>query len=303
LLSSRNVIRNLPQEALPLLQAPPQRLDEPLVALPPFGLRRRLRIVWQGRRDRQPKAHEQGERLCGDAEIALKALIDALAAATIPTGCVQTYLGLTAPSGWLLCAGTTIGDGSSGASERANADCESLFLLLWASMADAQAPVSGGRGASAAADWSAHKRITLPDLRGRAVAGLDADIGGVSGLLTSITATTMGNSGGAETVTLTSSSTPAHSHTGSLDTGGAHTHTFSDIGSGYTSGATATRTVSGSTQIYSSTSTDGAHTHTLTLPSSATATAHNNVQPSLLMGWGIKLCHTPSLRSDSQGRR
>src|SRR5258708_1610023 len=45
--------------------------------------------------------------------------------------------------------------------------------LLWNSWADAQAPVSSGRGASAAADFAAHKTITLPDLRGRVVAGLD----------------------------------------------------------------------------------------------------------------------------------
>jgi len=58
---------------------------------------------------------------------------------------------------------TTIGDASSLATLRANADCEQLFLLYWNTKRDEECPVVSGRGASAAADWSAHKKITIPD--------------------------------------------------------------------------------------------------------------------------------------------
>lgn len=98
----------------------------------------------------------------------------------MPTGISLPYFGSTAPAGWVLASGRTIGSAASGASERANADTQALFTLLWNSMADTEAPVSGGRGASAAADFAANKTITLPDARGRTLAGLE-NMGGGTG--------------------------------------------------------------------------------------------------------------------------
>lgn len=66
---------------------------------------------------------------------------------------------------WKILDGRTIGDASSGA-DWANADAEALFLFLYAHVSDTYCPVSGGRGASAAADWAAHKTLTIPDSRG-----------------------------------------------------------------------------------------------------------------------------------------
>lgn len=122
-----------------------------------------------------------GTQAFGDnsTKAASTAYADAAISEAIPTGTVVPYVGTTAPSGFVLASGGTIGDGSSGATERANADTEDLFILWWNSTSNAAAPVSGGRGASAAADFAAHKTITLPDLRGRVVAGLD---GGTSRL-------------------------------------------------------------------------------------------------------------------------
>jgi hypothetical protein len=74
-------------------------------------------------------------------------------------------------TGFVRANGRTIGSATSGATERANADCQTLFQYLWG--ADANLAVSGGRGASAAADWAANKTLTLPDSRGRTIAGLD----------------------------------------------------------------------------------------------------------------------------------
>jgi len=94
-----------------------------------------------------------------------------------PTGMIAPYIGTSAPTGWVLASGKTIGNASSSATERANADTETLFALLWNTFADAQAAVSTGRGVSAAADYAANKTIVVPDLRGRTIFGLD-NIGG-----------------------------------------------------------------------------------------------------------------------------
>lgn len=75
--------------------------------------------------------------------------------------------------GWVRMNGRTIGSTSSGASERANADCQALHAYLWQNFSDAKCPVIGGRGANAAADWAANKWITLPNMRGRVPHGLD----------------------------------------------------------------------------------------------------------------------------------
>jgi hypothetical protein len=102
-----------------------------------------------------------------------------------PTGTILSgYYGAAAPPGFVLAAGKTIGNAGSLATERANIDCLTLFTLLWSITANAQCPVSGGRGASAAADWAANKTLTLPDHRGRVAAGLDNLGGTAAGRLT-----------------------------------------------------------------------------------------------------------------------
>jgi microcystin-dependent protein len=95
------------------------------------------------------------------------------------------YAGSTSPSGWLLCSGLTIGNASSGGTARANADTQTLFEQLWNSFSNTALPIftSAGavstRGASASVDFAANKRLTIPDLRGRVVAGED-DMGGTA---------------------------------------------------------------------------------------------------------------------------
>ena len=97
-------------------------------------------------------------------------------------GLESDFFGLEAdvPTGWLLEDGGTIGDASSGASKRANADMADLFAILWAvgnTYATLSILTSAGAGstygANAAADFAAHKRIALPDMRGRVSAGRD----------------------------------------------------------------------------------------------------------------------------------
>jgi microcystin-dependent protein len=134
----------------------------------------------------------------------------------VSTGMRIGYYGTAAPAGWVRCNGRSLGSAASGASERANADCQALFLHLWT--ADATLTVSGGRGASAAGDWAANKTITLPDYRDRIAIGLGAmgntDANRIPDTLIDggENNTTLGATVGAATHTLTAGQMPAHLH-------------------------------------------------------------------------------------------
>jgi hypothetical protein len=72
-------------------------------------------------------------------------------------------------AGWLKALGGTIGSDASGASVRADADTEALFLHLHTQFTDAQLPIYTGAGVLtartvAADDWAADWRITLPNM-------------------------------------------------------------------------------------------------------------------------------------------
>lgn len=138
-------------------------------------------------------------------------------------GMIQDFFGLEAsvPTGWLLCDGGTIGNASSGASSRANADMETLFAILWAignNYGTLSIYTSAGAGstygADAATDWAANKRIALPDLRGRTLAGRDNMGGSDKGLIVTnnINGNKVGGEAGAELHTMTTDEMPSHSH-------------------------------------------------------------------------------------------
>lgn len=150
------------------------------------------------------------------------------------TGDLKHFYGTSAPSGWVRAAGRTIGSATSGASERANADCEDLFLHLWG--VDSNLAVSGGRGGSAAGDWAANKTIALPDFRERVLAGLatmgNSDAGRVDdAYVTAGTNTsTLGAIAGLDDVVLTEAQLAAHDHDATF-TGqamAAHGHPYYD---------------------------------------------------------------------------
>lgn len=133
------------------------------------------------------------------------------------TGDVKASYSANPISGWVRMNGRTIGSATSGATERANSDTQALFQYLWST--DANLAVSGGRGASSLADWSANKTIALPDSRGRALAGLD-DMGnsaagrltatyfGATGGCSGALGTTLGVACGGESQTLTLAQAP-----------------------------------------------------------------------------------------------
>ncbi len=102
------------------------------------------------------------------------------------TGMVAAFSGATAPQGWIACAGQTIGSAASGASY-ANAAAQALFAHMWGQFDNTLLPIldSAGdastRGANAAADWAANKRLPILDLRGEFIRGLDGGRGADAG--------------------------------------------------------------------------------------------------------------------------
>jgi microcystin-dependent protein len=199
---------------------------------------------------------------------------------TIPTGAIMPMYTTGIVSGWVRMNGRTVGSATSGATERANADTEALFLHLWA--VDTNLAVSGGRGGSAAADWGANKTIALPSARGRDLRGLtdmgNSDTGGlVGGTFSFGNGTTLGSYGGTSVHTLIEAEMPAHDHGGA--TGGPSVSSYPDIFSALGGDGVGNNYWFG----------NDADNHTHTIASDGGGTAHNNLPPFLLMSIYIKL--------------
>lgn len=179
---------------------------------------------------------------------------------TVPTGVVAPYAGTTAPSGWLLMDDGNIGSAGSGA-DSASDDNEDLFTLLWNADSGhdnlAILTSAGGastKGASAAADWAANKRLNLPLTQGRAVAG--------AGSGASLTARNEFDTDGVETVSLTAAQNGPHTHTTPQGISGSGTNAYAA-----STGGGATSTASGA---------------------SGSGSPHENMQPTVFMNFIIK---------------
>jgi microcystin-dependent protein len=167
--------------------------------------------------------------------------------AAFVAGMVMPYAGSSAPSGWLLAYGQDV-------SRTTYSDLFSAIGTTYGS----------GDGSTT---------FTLPDLRGRTVAGQD-DMGGTSAdRLTDQTGglngDTLGATGGSETHTLTEAELAAHSH--SLGTNG-RVQVGNDNGVAYSG-----KWVSGS-----------GSTITYSTEDTGSDTAHNNVQPTIILNYIIK---------------
>jgi len=204
----------------------------------------------------------------------------------IPTGTILAFGAETLPSEysnyWLLCDGRAV----------SRTTYSRLFAVIGTSF-------GSGNGSTT---------FNLPDLRGRVPAGLD-DIGGTAAnrLTTAgsgINGLLIGAAGGAQNVTLNQNQIPAHSHSGTAASSGAHTHgmeyyaptsgtgdggAWSPIGLGGRSSnpgwnPVPTTNNTGSTRIVEG----GEHTHTLNISNTGGGQAHNNVQPTLIVNYIIK---------------
>lgn len=89
------------------------------------------------------------------------------------TGDVKWRLDAGIVPGWVRMNGRTLGGSGSGATELASFTAAAAFAYLWNTFPEAVASVVGGRGTSAASDFSAGKQIVIPTMQGLLQAGLD----------------------------------------------------------------------------------------------------------------------------------
>lgn len=90
----------------------------------------------------------------------------------LQTGDTMWRLDSDVRAGWVFMNGGTIGNVGSGATLRANADTEALYLYLYNKVSNTYAPVTGGR-TTASADFAANKPIVVPTMAGFIKGGLD----------------------------------------------------------------------------------------------------------------------------------
>lgn len=167
-------------------------------------------------------------------------------------GSVTDYAGATAPNGWLLCYGQAI-------SRTTYAD---LFTAI-------STTYGIGDGSTT---------FNLPDIRGRVVAGQD-DMGGTSAnrltdLSGGLDGNTLGDTGGAETHTLTTAQTEAHYHLLTASGGVAEASTADNyLSESRTGSGDAAYTAQGR-----DTAPDRARSSSV-----GGGEAHNNVQPTIIL--------------------
>lgn len=181
------------------------------------------------------------------------------------TGDVKLTIKTAADTGWVMMNDGTIGDGSSGASTRANSDTVNLFTLLYNNLSDTAAPLLTSAGASttraaqgsAATAYANHCRITLFKVLGRAIAGAGAGSG--------LTSRALGATAGAETHTLTTAELPNQTYNYNFNTSSGNTSSFpSSVDSGGDFNMANTALVSNTGVV---TDNNGGGAHTIVQPS------------------------------------
>jgi microcystin-dependent protein len=134
----------------------------------------------------------------------------------LQTGDIKCRYGENTHTGFVRCNGNTIGQTGSSATEVGGVgpQAQALYEYLWGfSNITLDSAV---KGANAPADFGALKRLILPDLRGRVIAGLDDMGAAAANRLTSTyfgaSGIVLGSSGGGQSHTLTAGQLAAHLH-------------------------------------------------------------------------------------------
>lgn len=193
--------------------------------------------------------------------------------------------------GYVRLNGLTIGNGSSGATERANDDTKPLYVYLYENLEDAVAPVLGGRGSNAETDYASGKALTLPNFQGRALAAIIGMGGAASTILDAVTFTAgakdkAGSTAGVATHVLTASQLPAHDHSINMTPGFNDITVSVGIGSiNLAAGATPVNTITSATPTTSPNSISIVGN----TGSVGSGDAHPNMQPTGLVYLLVKL--------------
>lgn len=180
----------------------------------------------------------------------------------LSVGDIKFSVQSTNHNNWLLCNGQSV----------LVADYPKLHAVIGYAF--------GGAGAS----------FNLPDSRSRVLGAIGQGVG--------LSNRTLGLNVGAESVTLTQAQMPSHTHTGTTDSAGAHTHSSNAVGGQGNLGlclANGANTVIDTdsslnelnvwTTPYALTiNSDGTHTHTFTTGSTGSGQSHENMQPTLFIG-------------------
>jgi hypothetical protein len=124
------------------------------------------------------------------------------------TGDIRMSFWPNPTEGWILLDGRTIGSAGSG-SQLTGVVYQDLYNVLWAYTTNADLLTSSGgpttKGASAIADWSANKRLILPDARGRVIVGAGQGTGLANRLIMSRFGAEGGSLNHAHAVSITTS--------------------------------------------------------------------------------------------------